>query len=380
MAFSVADVIEDGRNLHPAFTERGVPSPVLVKWLSNFQRRLYDKATAADSGYLVQQMSVVFAADGSNGPGVAGAGSSGGLPAIDDNGTVTYGDLPAGSLADIDFADADEILGPQATTSGTSTSTTLTGAGWTVNAYANFYYEVVAGLGFGTRRQVASNTTDTIVWDEAVDVVADETTVWRIVDPETTVDLTQGVVTDVPALGQRVGYLVKVTAGGQPYLDLTAPLVADYDVGIPLPPLYRLLGGSVRRTGDGCSYPCDLTLYGQRYVTRSRWSAYEQGGSLFLAGGRSDWAGVQSLDLRYCPIPPALTATSDIVFLDEQARDATAAALAAFMGQRLKNRGVTTDELDDLKAEAMMAEQQFLSGLSRPGQARRVYVSPRFDA
>lgn len=379
MAFTVAEAIADARLRHPAFTERAVPRPVLLPWLTSFQRRLYGRAIEQDRDYLVQQMSVFFPTNGGNGPGVAGADNGGGLPAIDDEGTVTYGDTPAGSLADLDVAGAREVLGANAATSGTTLSTTLTGAGRVVNGDANYYYVVVAGTGYGTRRKIASNTADTWTWDDPVDVAADETTVFRIVDADTEVNEAQGVVTSVPALGTRVGYLVKINAGGQPYLDLSTPLTAQYDAGIPLPPVLRVLGATVRRDSTPRTELCNLTFYGQRTGTRFRYSAYEQNGSLFLVGTAKDWEGVSSLDLRYHPLPPAIAAAADVVFLSDQANDAVVSGLSFFMAQRLYKRGIEGDELEMLKGEAVEAEAQFLASLARPGQARKVYTTDRFD-
>lgn len=52
---------------------------------------------------------------------------------------------------------------PEATATGaTTTSVTVTGAGWKVNAYANSDVFIVAGTGAGQRRRIASNTADTL--------------------------------------------------------------------------------------------------------------------------------------------------------------------------------------------------------------------------
>lgn len=53
-------------------------------------------------------------------------------------------------------------------TGGTTTTVTMTGAGWTTNMYANSDVIIVSGTGAGQRRRIASNTADTLTLASAV--------------------------------------------------------------------------------------------------------------------------------------------------------------------------------------------------------------------
>lgn len=83
--------------------------------------------------------------------------------------------------------DAFKVVLPQLTaTSATSTTVTVTSAGWTVNNYANNDVEIVSGTGAGQRRRIASNTADTLTLASAV-AGATRTGAWTVTPDATSV-------------------------------------------------------------------------------------------------------------------------------------------------------------------------------------------------
>lgn len=65
-------------------------------------------------------------------------------------------------------------------TAGTTTTVTMTGAGWTANQFAGQFVFLDFGSHIGDVRLVASNTTDTITFDEAVAVAPAAGTPFRV--------------------------------------------------------------------------------------------------------------------------------------------------------------------------------------------------------
>lgn len=65
-------------------------------------------------------------------------------------------------------------------TSATSTTITLTAAGWTVNAFAEAYVEITGGVGVGQVRRIVSNTATVLTVSPAFVTTPDATSVCRI--------------------------------------------------------------------------------------------------------------------------------------------------------------------------------------------------------
>lgn len=85
--------------------------------------------------------------------------------AVPDTGTLTTAAFTAAPAA----GDAFVVEVPEGVaTGGTTTTLTVTGAGWAVNAYGFNDVVIVAGTGAGQRRRIASNTADTLTLAAAV--------------------------------------------------------------------------------------------------------------------------------------------------------------------------------------------------------------------
>jgi len=191
----------------------------------------------------------------------------------------------------------------------------------------------------------------------------DATSVVRVVSVASSVPEDLGVVTSLPALDSRVGYLIKLDASGVAYIDTTDPLTAVFDRGIPLPPFKHIIGGTVRFTLDGNDW-CPLTLasYAGRYDTLGDYVAYVSGRELFLVGDTTDWGDVQSIDLKYVPDPARLGALTDYFLLPDHAEPALIAQGAFIAGQRVQGlEGMEGPDLALLAQERARAEQDFLS-------------------
>lgn len=339
---TLGDVIEGVRVLDPRFTEEAVPDRVFGMRFTAIQRALTLLGTQRKRDLFIQTMTIGFDFSSGNAPGTAGAGTSGGLPVALDGQTLEVVESYAGNLVGFDLTDATvEVAGFVA---GAATTTTVkkTGATWTVNAYANKVADVTDGPGSGAdaARYIVSNTADTLTilgtW-KATPVVGQ--TVIRVVDAPTEVTEGLGVATALPALSKTTGYLVRLDASGNPYLDLTKPIVARFETGIGLPPFTHLIGGTVFLTGTNVligstgtpsgTAPLQqefrLTTYEDRFVAKHP-AGYILNGQLYLIGTSLNWIGADSIAIRYVPIPPAFgtTATplSEYFLLPDTAYDA----------------------------------------------------------
>ena len=335
MALQLSTLLTAARDVHPAFRKERVPDAVLARFLTGYQRQLLSLATQRQREFLVSQASIAFDVTSSNAVGTAGAGTTGGMPGTVSGGSVTADQLPAGTAIELDFADAPVMVSERVVSSATSTTLVYTGAGWTVNAYQNKYVWITAGKGQGQKRLVSSNTSDTLTISQAWSTIPDTTSVFEVVNASASASEEVGVAVQLPATSTRVGYLVRLSANGAATLDLTQPLVATFDVGIGLPPMKYLLGGTVRFTSSDAVEPLTLVSYASRLQPAGAFPAYLMNGELFLIGDENDWHDVASIDLRFVPEPPALTALTDYLVLPDSAYSPLVARTAAFAGQRV---------------------------------------------
>lgn len=376
------DVVSAVRLRFPGLSRDVVSDRMIGDAATQVQRALALAATRRNSSYLAQRLSIAFDVSTSNAPGTAGAGTPGGLPLSLDGTTVNVASASIGNAASYDLSTAVELVSEFVPTSSTTTTTTRTGAGWTVNAYATTLLQVVAGAGAGQVREITSNTA-TVLTHAAFATPLNSTSVVRVVATPAVNDETVNVVTGLPSYGESIGYLVRLNASGVPYLDTTRPIVAKYQQGIGLPPLDRILGGSVIASTAGrgrfVEMPLHLTHYQSRYAPH-RWpAAYLLGNSLFLLGNSEDWNLVGSIDLRYVPIPPAFGATGsaldEFFLLPDTAYDAVVAGCAFRMAQAAAQRGTDVD-LGLMKGEADAAAQNWLKSVGQ-GQGSAVRVTRR---
>lgn len=319
MALTLNEVVLAVRGRSPHFDKRLVTDASLARYLTGYQRSLVSKAVQVNPTFLAQQMAVGFNLSAANAVGTVGAGTSGGRPIDADVGALSYVNAPVGTAAEVDVSGSDvtTLVSESVVASATATTLVKTGAGWTVNAWQNYTVVLTGGTGAGQRRTVSSNTATQMTVSQAWTTVPDTSTTFVVVDEVIESDYSFGAVANAPFTAERVGYLVRVNAAGGAYLDYTLPLVADYDVGIPLPPHHLVIGGTVRFADE--TAPLTLVDYAARFDTRAPFAAYVLNGELFLVGDEGDWANVESLDLRYVPVPPALTALTDYFLLPDTA-------------------------------------------------------------
>ena len=376
MGLTLGDILTAARDRHPAFHKSRVPDGTLARFLTGYQRRLMSRAAEIHAESMAQQLSITFAVVPENAVGVVGAGTPGGLPGSLSGTTIDEVESPAGSALELDFEDAVVAVAEFVVGAATALTVKLTGAAWVVNAYANKYVWVTDGPGIRQRRKIASNTADTLTLTQAWETIPTVgVSLCEVVDPVTELTKEMGVVTTLPALSSRTGYLVRLDAAGVPYLDLTKPLVAQFGVGIDLPPMELPLGGSVRfANGDDTDF--EFRRYSQRWTLGvSGYGGYMMGGKLFLIGDTQIWGGVASIDVRFVPIAPAFTALADLFLLPDTAYDALVLRTAQFAAGRVNGLPDAT-KVDPVAIgqEAVAAEDVFLLGIGRPGRTFAKFV------
>ena len=162
----------------------------------------------------------------------------------------------------------------------------------------------------------------------------------------------------------RLSYLVRLDANGNAFLDLTAPAVGQYDLGILLPQYKSIIGNPTIYFQDSTSgYPYQNELTIVDYKDRLRawgggYCAYLQGNQIFFIGFAPDWQLVQSIDIRYVPVPAPLTALTDTFTLPDDSYQTLVARGAQFCAERLVGqadfKGV---DLNYYSAQADRSEQ-----------------------
>jgi hypothetical protein len=392
MSLTLGTILTAARDVHPAFHKTRVPNAVLARHLTGYQRQLISRLADLDDSLVAQQASIVFAADGENAIGTVGAGTAGGLPGDLVGGAPVALKESAGSAVEVNTEDAAVLVAETVVSSATLTTLTRTSAGWTVNAFAGKIVEITIGPGARDRREIASNTADTLtlVSGTTWTTLPTAESVFRILDRLLDVTKELGVVTELMPTGVRQGYLVRLDANGVPYLDLGKPLLARFDEGIDLPPADTIIGGTVRFTDGGTTERFFIRPYRlrghlddgrvlsphrqlsdvRRVRGRDEYVAWREGGKLYLAGEADDWRDVASIDLRYIPIAPEFTALTDLFLVPDTAYAALVASAALKAGQRVNGLpDVPKIDVQALAAEAQAAEETFLNGVDRQFRA-----------
>lgn len=370
MSFTLFSVIESARSRHAAFYKSRIPSKAVGDFLSEYQNTLLQKCVQRDRQFMAQQMTVMFSLNGAT----VGAGTGDGLPGRWVGGEFVADARGAGALIEAETDGEDGAFVAQAdrvVTSATATSATSTGAGWTVDAFLGLVFEVTQGPGIHQRREIVSNTADTIVWADALETALTTASMFQVVAPAYDSDGDMGVVVDLPATDARQGYLVKLDASGNPYIDFTTPLVADIEVGVPLPPHHALLDGDVIYTdGDRC--PLSFIQSGKRYDGDTFPAAVERGNELFFVGDTNDWTDIRQATVRYIPIAPTFTAPlTDVFLLPDSAKPCLVAQAAGFMAMRVAGAPDVTIDAKLFLLNAANAEAEYLSSLRLSRSGRR---------
>jgi hypothetical protein len=378
MSLLLSDVIAGVRSRNPAFDRRLVTDKSLADFFTTEQRRLMTRALERDRQYLAQQMIVALDLNSANAPGTAGDGTSGGVPAqLTAAGAIAVSEETAGSLISVATDGVATLVNDTDVVSATATSLIGTGAAWVVNAYAGKAVVITAGTGYGQPpRTIVSNTANQLTWTDPWLIVPDSTSTFKIVSETLSVDATAGVVTAVPALSPRTGFLVRLTASGVPYIDYTKPLVVSVEKGVPLPQYHNILGGNVRFSDTvGSVAPLRLQSYSDRLSPNGWPAAYVLNQTLFLCGSAADWQDVAGIELHYVPIPPAFVARTDYFLLPDHSYSVLVARGAVFSAQRLASlENAPAVPLPPLNQEASEAEVAYLAsvGLTRRARASRM--------
>lgn len=401
MATTLTDLIDGVRALSKHFTPERVPGKLLGRLATQAQRELLQDAQARNAGWGAQVATVGFQLADENAQAAVAADADGGLPAgsTDEttSGTPVLGGAPAGWLTELDLeASQDDtvavvtLVAPFTPAAVGAATAQKTGAGWTTNALVGAHVRVVAGPGAGQRRRIVSNTSDTLTvsadWGSApAGVVAvvpsegdtpDTTSLLDVVQGVAETTGTQAVVTAVPAVAARRGYLVRLDATGTPYLDLAQPVVAFVDAPVPLPALMHLLGGTVRLTDDpaGPGLPLEILPYEARLTSPRGFAAYQLGEALYLIGDEV-WDDAASIELRYVPVPPAFTAPGDYVLLADLAVPALVATLALAAAEHVSEmEDAPAIDLSRFQARAEASRERFLNTVALQ-RRNRVYVT-----
>lgn len=377
MALQLGDLITAARDRHPAFAKQRCPDAVFARYTTDYQRTLVSRATARNPSYLAQVATIVFAVDPANAAGTVGAGTGGGLPGVVDNTgtTLSLSELPVGQAVALDTENAVTLVSSSSVASATATTLTALSAAWGTNAYVGDLVQILAGPGQGQVRNILSNTA-TQLTVAAWGVQPTNTSLFAILSTVMVSNETDGVVTQLPATSTRQSYLIRLDSLGVPYLDLTQPLVATFDVGIQLPPQKRVLGGTVRFVAT-TDHAEDLSIipYQQRLMSWGAYACYMMNNQLFLCGQQSDWNDVSNIDLRYVPEPPALTNLTDYLLLPDSARPTLVARMAYMAGVRINGMpDIPQIDVQGLASEVSEAETAWLSeiGAAQRSHTRRV--------
>ncbi len=382
MSLTLEQVITAARDRHPAFHRTRVPNAVLARFLSDFQNEVIGKGAERDKQFLQQKAAVVLSTGGTTAPGEVGAGVGDGLPGSVDPATGFFSAIEetAGSLIEPLLTPAEGAtvaVADHPVTSATATSLTCTAVARTLNQDAGKLLVIVSGTGKDQRREVQSNNTAT-TWvisngsdGRQWDTIPDSTSIFQVIDPAYTSSLGLGVATDLPNISQRTGYLVKLSAAGLPYIDWTAPLIADVADGLAMPNAIAIVGGTVRYS-DEDEEPLNFVSQGRRYCPPAWPAVYTVGPNLFFCGRVADWEDAASLELDYVPIAPAFTALTDYFLLPDAARPLLVAQAAAFMAGRVADEvGLDPTRLELAAADAL---QHFLMTIRLTRRARRVVI------
>lgn len=375
MSLTARALLRRARDRHPALTDRSTPDSLLLDRLSTLQREVLQRASVLRPGWLQQRLTVALALDTANALGTAGAGV-GGLPATGTGSDVQAVEAGAGLLGalpttgDADFRGVPDVLADDALT--------FTGQAWTVDEWQGAMIVVLDGPGLGSARSISSNTAETLVLDPATtwsQGTPSAVSVFGVFGAEPEVDPQQGVITTLPSVQARSGYLVKLDAQGNPYLDTDDPLVIDVTAGVPLPPHSGIGSQGTVFFVDGAEpLPLPIVNAAQRYQHGTRYAACLDGDTLLLCGVPADWEGVRNIEVPYTPVPPDVASLNDFLLFPDATEPLLVAHLAAFIASRMMGRGITEADLTRLEAAATRAEESYFATLLDVGRARKRVV------
>lgn len=190
-------------------------------------------------------------------------------------------------------------------------------------------------------------------------------------DGDLLVDLS---VTGIPFTSDETGFIVRLNAGGVPYLDSERPISIVVDQGVQLPIVLACIGGTVRYNDGACEERLCITSYGQRFDPPDFPAVYFNDQTLMLCGVQDDWTGVSSIELRVTPLTPALTRLEDYFLVPDGARPCLVAQAASIAAERAaafaQAKSNAAPDVNAFAARAQRAEDRYLSTLRLSKRAR----------
>lgn len=372
MALRAGEIIEAARYRHPQFTREIVPTSVAVQFLTELQHALLLSAHQLRPTWLTRTWAIALKPDQQ--VAEVGPGSVQGAPLIEGTTSLERSPNAAGALAQLDPA-ASVLEAENAVTSGGASTLTDTTRSWTVDYFAGQRVVILTGTGAGQVREIASNTADTLTVTQPWAIVPDSTMTYRIERDDTLVDGSVGAILgDLPVTQDQLGWLVRLDASGQPYLDLSAPLTIPISQGIPLPPNFQIDHGTVKiSTGQGDQISEDeFTIIEptSRFDPPRQYCGYVMGQQLYLTQPYYRWRGVTQIEIPYLPLATPITGASSLLILPEMAREALVAGVANLMLSRASQMGVAGQDDGGIPGRSQFQMSLFLNQVSGVGRAR----------
>jgi hypothetical protein len=382
----LGDVITATRDKSADFHPTRLPDGVLARYFSSYQRELLSLAQERYPELVTSQISIVFPPVGTPASltlDQVGAGTVGGLPAIvDPDGTVDAIAQLVGNTVQMPVEGAPVQFGPTVVTAATQTTLTVGGSpGWSTNQWVGNAVAIVAGTDTGDLHMIQSNTANQLTIESSGwDSVPNTTSVMTIVSLTPSVDDTSGSVLGFPMTGTRTSYLVRLDVNGNAFIDVTQPLTGQYDLGIMLPPYKSILGQPTiyfqdSTFGNPNTMPLTIVDYKQRMRAWGQYTAYFMSNSIYFIGYQSDWQTVQSVDIRYVPIPPVFQALTDAFILPDDSYQALVARGAQFAAERLVGSPDSAQlDLGYYSAMADRSESIWLDQIGNMNKVKTMYT------
>lgn len=388
MTLTLQQIITAARDADSAFAKQRVPDAVFARYLSRYQRQLVGRAHEIRPGIVSSQISIVMSPAGlaiESPLGTIGAASPAGLPVVPMANQVPGGnpltqvtEQVVGNTVELDLTDAPVLWPKTVVASATTTTITVANVNWPVNQWVGQLLVITDGTDVFDRRYIASNTATTVTVSAPFAATPDTTSLFMVVQPMPVVTQETGAAIALPALGQRYSYLVKYDANGNPYLDLTNPLIGYFEQGIPLPPHKALLDGVIYFNTNVNPYdvmPLSIVDRANRTNAWGNYCAWTDNTNLYLIGRQADWESVASIDLRYVPEPIDLAALTDPFVLPDSCEATLVAAAAAYAAERVYN-APDTPEVDVERYQTLrgQAEQCWFDELGSRFRAEQSYT------
>lgn len=363
MSLTGRQIVARARNAHPAFTGEVIPGGVALEYCHAAQRKLIRQIHQADPHYLTK-LWVIALLPGEN-LATVGPGTTGEAPLVPGTATLQRRTVPSGAAA-IEDPDAVPLVAERAATGGSLSTLIDATRAWTVNAFAGKLVQILSGPAIGQVRQILSNTATavTVLVATPFDVAPGPDCTYVILPASYLTDGQMAVLQGaLPAQVAKLGWLVRLDAQGQPYLDLAAPVTVSIEQGIPLPPNDYVDHGTAVMQVRGSTACRRVQVMHVPPVSRFQpprsHCYYVRGQQLFIAPPFSNWSNVVSLEIPYLPQPPALTSADDVLMLPDVCEEAMVGMVTLRMLERARSMnaagpgggaGVATEANDQISS------------------------------